>query len=146
MTAIIRPCLLGVPLLLGGLGCAKEPYKVAPVSGSVRLDGKPLANAWVTFMPIGTKENPDPGPTSSGKTDAQGRYTLAIEPNRPGAVVGKHKVSINAGGDGKGEDRDAGGPRLPREKIPEIFNNKTTLTFDVLAEGTEKADFDLKPR
>jgi len=145
----VRPCLLGVPLLLVGLGCGKDPYKVAPVSGTVTLDGRPLANTWVTFMPVGTKESPDPGPTSSGKTDAQGRYTLAIEPGRPGAVVGKHKVAINTlggGGDTKGDDRDAGGPRQPREKLPDVYNYKTTLTADVPAGGTEAANFELKSR
>ncbi|HJZ58381.1 MAG TPA: DUF4198 domain-containing protein [Gemmataceae bacterium] len=147
MTRLVRPGLLGVPLLVAALGCGGGPYKVAPVSGTVTLDGKPLANAWVTFMPVGTKDNPDPGPTAAGKTDAQGKFTLAIEPGRPGAVVGKHKVAINsAGGDEKGGDRDAGGPRGPREKLPDVYNYKTTLTFDVPPEGTETANFELKSR
>jgi hypothetical protein len=147
MTSIVRPCVVAVPLLLAAAGCGSEPYKVAPVSGTVTLDGKPLANAWVTFMPVGSKENPNPGPTSAGKTDASGRYTLAIEPGRPGAVVGAHKVSINTqGGDAKGDDRDAGGPRAPREKLPDVYNTRTTLTCDVPAAGTEAADFPLKSR
>jgi len=145
MTRTVRPCLLGAALLCAAAGCGKDPYKAAAVSGTVTLDGKPLADAWVTFMPVGTKEHPDPGPTSSGKTDAQGKYKLAIEPGKPGAVVGKHKVAVNAGGGTAGDDRDAGGPR-GKEKLPEKYNYKTTLTFDVPPEGTEKADFELKSR
>src|SRR5437870_4460006 len=103
MTRTVRPCLLGGALFCAAIGCGREPYKVAPVSGTVTLDGQPLAGAWVTFMPVGTRDSPDPGPTSSGKTDAQGKFTLAIEPGRPGAVVGKHKVAVNAGGSTSGE-------------------------------------------
>lgn len=151
MTGLVRPCVVGLPLLLSAAGCGSEPYKVAPVSGTATLDGKPLANAWVTFMPVGTKENPNPGPTSAGKTDANGRFTLSIEPGRPGAVVGAHKVSVNAAaGEGKGEDRDAGGTRAAKEKekekLPDVYNTRTTLTFDVPPEGTDKADFPLKSR
>jgi hypothetical protein len=63
-------------------------------------------------------------------------------------VVGPHKVSVNwsGGQDAKTEDRDAGGPRGPRERLPEVYNYKTTLTFDVPAGGTEAADFPLKAR
>src|SRR5262245_18422913 len=81
--------------LLGALGCSGEGYKVAPVSGRVTLDGKPLAGAHVHFAPVATKGKIDPGPTSQGKTDADGRYTLSLDTScRPGAVVGHHKVYI----------------------------------------------------
>ena len=57
-------------------------------------DGKPLVNAWVNFSPIGSKDH-DPGPTSQGKTDAGGRFTLRVDhPTQPGAVVGKSRVYI----------------------------------------------------
>src|SRR5262249_27200888 len=81
--------------LVFSLGCAGE--KVVPVSGLITLDGKPLANAYVTFQPIGRSGSPNPGPGSSGKTDAQGRYTLQVV-GRPdkGAVVGTHRVQIVA--------------------------------------------------
>src|SRR5262245_52492362 len=91
----MRCRLIVLGLLLPLLGCSGEGYKVAAVSGRVTLDGKPLARAYVHFAPIGSKDRIAPGPTSQGRTDSDGRYTLTLDSNRrPGAVVGKHKVYI----------------------------------------------------
>jgi hypothetical protein len=59
----------------------------------VRLDGQPLPNVKVEFVPdlsgFGAEMN------SSAITDEQGRYTLARAfTGQPGAVVGKHHVLI----------------------------------------------------
>jgi hypothetical protein len=135
--------------LLPSFGCG-QPYKVARVSGRVTLDGRPLTKASVTFAPVATKENDSPGPTAWGATDAEGRYALSITPDRPGAVVGKCRIYITTllsdpvAGDGAG-DRDAGGPvRRVRDRVPEKYNKRTELVFDVPAGGTDQANFDLK--
>src|SRR5438045_3919382 len=75
-------------------GCGQS-YKTAPVSGRVTLDGKPLANATVQFYPVAAPGT-DPGPTSLGHTDEDGRYTLSFVDSAAtkGALVGKHKVFI----------------------------------------------------
>jgi hypothetical protein len=133
--------------LLAALGCAGEGYKVAPVSGRVTLDGKPLAKAHVHFAPVGTKDRIAPGPTSQGQTDAEGRYTLTLDSNRrPGAVVGLHKVYIITVDTQvtPGERPDAGAPPKRREILPEKYNQDTILTCEVPARGTDSANFDLK--
>src|SRR5262245_62445218 len=129
-------------------GCGIGSYTISTVSGRVTLDGKPLAKASVTFVPMATQGNQSPGPTAQGKTDADGRYTLAVDPNRPGAVVGKCRIYITTIVPelmGKTDpDRDAGGPRtLVRDRVPEKYNMRTELVFDVPPGGTEKADFPL---
>ena len=44
-------------------------------------------------------------------------------------------------------DRDAGGIRhLVRDRVPEKYNMRTELVFDVPPEGTDKADFPLSSR
>ena len=52
-------------LLCGALvlvaGCGGNTPKLAPVSGVVKVDGKPYANAYVTFQPVGDSGNPNPG-------------------------------------------------------------------------------------
>jgi hypothetical protein len=130
-------------------GCG-GPYKVAPVSGKVTLDGKPLAKATVTFAPMATKENQSPGPTSHGGTDADGRFTLSLStaPPTPGSVVGKCRVYISTIlSDPVTDDRDAGGPvKRVRDKVPDRYNKKTELVFDVPAGGTDLANFDLTSR
>ena len=127
-------------------GCGK-PYKVAPVSGKVTLDGKPLPKATVTFVPMATKEDQSPGPTSHGGTDEDGRFplSLSVAPPTPGSVVGKSRVYISTVlSDPAPDDRDAGGPvKRVKDKVPEKYNLKTELAFVVPPEGTDKADFDL---
>ena len=72
-------------LLAAVVGCSGGP-KFAPVSGVVTLDGKPYAKAVVSFQPIGTADNPNPGRGSSAYTDENGRFVLKSddEPRRGG--------------------------------------------------------------
>jgi hypothetical protein len=127
-------------------------YKVAHVSGKVTMDGKPLTHAVVTFAPMGTKENLNPGPTAGALTDSEGRYTLKIDPKKSGAVVGMCRVYINTSLDdrskGGGVGLDAPGPfrHMAKEKIPAKYSRNTELTYDVPASGTDQADFELKSR
>jgi hypothetical protein len=68
-------------------GCAKSGADVAPVSGRITLDGKPLEFAIVTFQPAGKS------PASSG-TDKDGRYELMYKRGVVGAPVGQSRVTI----------------------------------------------------
>lgn len=135
--------LLGL-LALFSAGCGGASF--APVSGKVTLNGKALPNATVVFQPEGGKE---PGPGSSGTTDAEGKYELKVstDDKKPGAAVGKHSVSITAySGDAGGPESSApavGGGVLRKALLPEEYNAKTKLTFDVPAGGSTSANFDL---
>jgi hypothetical protein len=130
---------LGV-LLLVASGCA-EP-KVAPVSGRVTLDEKPLANATVLFLPVSQGSNPEAG--SSGKTDGLGHYVLQlITKNVKGAFVGNHKVSITAYA-GKKMSSNGSDALSRKGQVPAKYNTATELTFAVSPEGTASADFHLK--
>jgi hypothetical protein len=130
-------------------GCSSKPYSVAQVSGKVTLDGKPLSKASVTFAPMATKENQAPGPTAWGPTDAEGRYKLAFDPQTPGAVVGKCRVYISGllPDTAVNDDRDAGRKaKFIRDPVPEKYNTRTELVFEVPAGGTDQANFELKSR
>jgi hypothetical protein len=135
-----RACLAWVVLALLLAGCGGS-YKIAPVSGRVMLDGKPLANALVQFLPA-EGEDKAPRPTSIGTTDAEGRYSLVL--NTPqktkGAVVGKHKVMITLGAQGSSTETT---PTFHKQ-LPQRYNRKTELQADVPAAGREDANFDLK--
>jgi hypothetical protein len=78
----------------------------ADVTGRVLLDGKPLAGATVTFTP-------ESGSPSTGRTDADGRFTLAGD-GGPGVNVGRHNVRVVAGGPGQSGGFDSG-EQLTRE-------------------------------
>ena len=79
--------LLYVLLLTGAAGCGGGP-KLFPVSGLVTLDGQPLADAGVLFVPV------DKGPAASGTTDAAGKFRLTTT-NRSGAIAGHYGVAIS---------------------------------------------------
>jgi hypothetical protein len=147
---LMRSALLGLPLILLLAGCGGRPYGVAKVSGRVTLDNKPLAKASITFVPQATKENQAPGPTAAAFTDADGRYSLGIDSETPGSVVGRCRIFITTLiGDGKAQDPNddrPGPPVRPKDRVPEKYNMKTTLTFDVPAGGTDQANFDLSSR
>ncbi len=139
--------------LLAAAGCGSGPV-YAPVSGTVTLDGQPLAGVMVLFQPAAAAGSSDAGGVgSTARTDAQGKYTLAAStPDpRPGALVGRHTVRIAtpppAGAATGDPDSDAAnapkGAKAFRDPVPPRYNTATELSFDVPAKGTDKADFAL---
>ncbi|HCD03450.1 MAG TPA: hypothetical protein DER64_23290, partial [Planctomycetaceae bacterium] len=70
---------------------------LASVSGTITLDGKPLAGATVFFDPVTDMKNAQQRQTGSsiGRSDDQGVYTLAYPGDHDGAVVGMHTVRVN---------------------------------------------------
>jgi hypothetical protein len=134
-------------LLVAGCG---EGHRLADVSGRVSIDGKPTPNVHVQFEPIGSADNPNPGPGSIGITDEQGIYRLrTVWPQENGAVVGKHQVRINRQGRGGGDAEPATAAEMRARsaaairQLPARYNEKSELTFEVRADGTDSANFDL---
>src|SRR5262245_36844441 len=78
------------PLLCLAACSAGPPF--AEVSGVVKLDGVPMPEALVEFLP--DPERGTHGPRSSGRTDAEGRFRLVCDDEREGAVVGFHRVLV----------------------------------------------------
>ena len=78
-----------------------------------------------------------------GRTDAQGRYTLIYPGSVEGAVIGEHQVTITTF---VGENPDDEPPtERVAEKIPAIYNVKTTLTQKV-EKGSNTIDFPLESK
>lgn len=135
----MRHFLLGLALLAAGCGRTS----VAPVSGRVTLDGKPLAGATIIFQPESEEMNPGPG--SHGTTDAAGQYTLHLTTGDvKGAVVGRHRVSITAYEGGDEVPSSAPSSVFRKPLVPAEYNADTKLRFEVPAAGTTAADFELK--
>src|SRR5260370_31334400 len=91
MCHYLRLCPLFLLLVLP-LGCGQR-YQIAPVSGRVTMDNRPLAHAEVRFYPVGGQDIP----YSADVTDDQGKYKLhlGIDNNTEGAVVGEYRVIIS---------------------------------------------------
>jgi len=138
-------------VLVGLAGCGGgDSFEIAPVSGTVTLNGQPLADATIGFQPSGGEK--EQGPGSSGKTDAQGRYTLTTNDGRRGATVGTHQVRISTLKMAENKDvEDASifiklsksGSVLAPEKVPSKYAKEEPLTFTIPSGGTDKADFNL---
>ncbi|MBW3598219.1 MAG: DUF4198 domain-containing protein [Planctomycetes bacterium] len=76
-----------VALLAGGCGGVDHPT-THPVSGTVLYNGEPVADAVVSFQGENATK------LATGRTDAQGRFTLATYEPGDGAVPGKHQVTV----------------------------------------------------
>jgi hypothetical protein len=113
---------------LAGCGAKSD---LAAVHGKVTLDGQPLANAFVVFSPTAH------GTTSYGRTDASGSYEMMFTDNEKGAWIGENLVRISTA------DLDRGGGAGPKERVPIVYNQETTLKAEV-QRGGNTFNFDLK--
>jgi hypothetical protein len=123
-------------LWVAGLSGCGGP-KFYPVSGTVTMDGKPLADAMVVFIPESTSE----GRFAQAKTDDNGRYVLMQTTTKDGALAGKYKVSISTFIMGIPEFEPPV-PSIP-ETVPDKYNDETTLTVEVKPGEPNVFDFDL---
>ena len=108
--------------------------EIVPVSGVVKLDGQPLDQATVMFVP----EN---GRTAVGLTDASGTYRLQFTEDRWGTLPGSHRVMITTE---RAQSGGEGSPVIParKELLPKKYNAETELTAQVTADKPA-IDFDL---
>lgn len=140
---------LGLLLIAGGCGRGEGGPPLVPAEGVVTLDGKPLANADVMFIP----QEGTPGQALFGRTDAEGRFRVGTpDGKRQGAAVGRYKVTIQKLVKPDGSDfipdpnagpMDTGGFR---ELLPPRYANEaeTQLTADVPPEGSRELRFALQ--
>ena len=121
-------------------GCGPG-YEVVPVSGQVTWQGEPLAGWGVQFRPIA--EGPAaPSPGSHGTTDTEGRYTLhLVDPDRPGGVVGRHRIQITPPGAAEQDPLDDLGDPHAIQFPPHFLDG--SIEFTVLRGGTAEADLHL---
>lgn len=116
--------------LLVGAGCgevAKPIPKIAPVTGTLTLDGQPLAEANISF------EARDGSGMYLGRTDTEGKYFLTDQrAGDRGASLGEHRVRVE-------KPTEPGGP----DTLPERYTRGLELTATVTP-GENTIDFDLK--
>ena len=128
-----------VVLVLAGCGGESGPDLI-DVSGVVTLDGEPLPNATVRFVP--EESAGDNMRAATGETDDDGEYTLEYSLSRSGALPGKYKVAISTFREASIGEDGLDVPGKP-EKVPVVYNGETTLSADVSEENAVH-DFALK--
>ena len=137
-----RLCAAGLVVVLMGtcVGCGSGGGLVA-VEGNVTFDGQPVEEGSIAFEPA------DGAGPSAGGTIQQGKYALAAD---AGVLPGKKTVRITAVR--KTGKQVAGGLSGDSETmvdvvekyIPAIYNEKSTLTCEVVAGSVNQHNFDLK--
>jgi hypothetical protein len=134
---------IAIVICATGAGCSGS--KIAPVSGRVTLDGKPLAGVHVSFQPIAKAGDINPGGGSYAVTDAEGQFRLLlVEGEQPGAVIGKHRVEITARSEPIPANVDLARKPTPKVFVPAKYSRNSELTFEVPPGGTKDANFELK--
>jgi hypothetical protein len=115
-------------------GCGRQGPPLGTVHGQVTMDNQPVPRASITFSPQ------EPGPSSYGVTDGDGRYTLFFSDRQAGAVLGKHNVQIEALEPDEDENGNPVGPEPV--KIPQKYRVPGPLTGEVNA-GDNEINFPL---
>ncbi|EAQ81283.1 hypothetical protein DSM3645_22866 [Blastopirellula marina DSM 3645] len=127
-------------VLTWGCGGDQIDPEYKPVSGTVTLDGQPLPDAQISFVPPGT------GSSGSGFTDEYGKYELYYAARRGGAKLGENRVFITKNKPSTGKRGEfAGVSEADMEMLPARYNRKTELTATVEDKRNE-INFDLKSK
>ena len=142
--------LLGLLLISGcveGEPAVVKPSEIVPISGTVKLDGQPLAGARVVFV-----TSTDKSYNAEGTTNESGVYELTVPIGSKffaGAIPGIYKVYISRFVAPDGSPQDSSKPQeFPgRETVPMQYSvlSKTKLTATV-AIGRTTQDFELKSK
>lgn len=149
VSAILRPTILVMTALLTAAGCSRPVDRPAtfPVSGTVTLDGRPLAAALVTFQADGARY------WAEGKTDAAGGYALMTFAPADGAVPGSYQVAITKYEDAASvpEQVRERPDYIPRNLLPARYATAKSSGFTATVEPRTGADantfdFPLKSR
>jgi hypothetical protein len=117
-------------------GCNGNDANLGRVSGTVTLDGQPLANALLIFSPTHA------GAPSAGKTDSSGHYSLIYTADKTGAEIGEHHVWISTRQDAD-EDSDPPRTAVP-EQVPAKYRTGKELKVEI-QRGHNEIDFPLDP-
>jgi hypothetical protein len=128
---------LWIALCLVVPGCGGGDPSLVAVSGIVTLNGQPLKDATVEFVP---KE----GWGSLGKTDESGRYELLYRARKKGAIAGSHKVRITTGIEPNADSPLPEVQKGRKESVPAMYNSQSTLEAQVDAGKSTEHNFDLK--
>ena len=131
--------LCGTTLVLAlGCGGGERREGLAPVTGRITYNGQPVPAGQIYLYPV------DGNRQSSGSIEADGKYVLTSYKSGDGALIGKHRVVIDATQPvGPLPDPDdieamkAGPPRPPKRILPSQYYDqaRTPLEAEVKDEN-----------
>ena len=133
-------CSIALAAIVGCSG-GGDKYDRLPFSGTVTLDGQPLASGYVIFEPKSGQ------PTQSGGMISGGKFDV---PKKSGAVAGKYSVAIFSGAESSTGKAEAGTPEAELaakkntgERVPRKYNIDSILMVEIEAGKDNVFPFDL---
>jgi hypothetical protein len=134
--------LFVVVIGLSAPGCSESSDELPreAVSGTVTLDGEPLASGTIQFSPAGAGAG-----VGGGSKIEDGQFSI---PRATGLVPGDYQVSINSAGKRDETKPAVAGRRaaFAKELIPAKYNAKSTLTAKVEKGGSYDLKFELQSK
>jgi hypothetical protein len=122
---------LALAPLLGG--CGGPANGGVPITGQVTLDGQPVKEGAISFMPVDGKS------ASAGGKIIDGKYECAVPPGEKSVTIYANRVT----GQQPRDPSNPGGEKIDivEQYIPAKYNTNSTLKITVPAEGGQ---FDMK--
>jgi len=135
MIHTLRSIAVAGTLAALAVGCGASGPILIETEGTVTgSDGKPLANVMVQFTPVdsgGAKVV-----SSTGVTDAAGKFVLKADTGRIGALAGTHKVTLVDNAVAEVPDEDLGKKRIKAvNRIDADYGSPTTTPLEVTVEA-----------
>jgi len=131
-------------------GCSGGDYpETVAVTGAVTLDGQPVPEAIITFMPT------DGGRAATGYTNSSGQFTLTTYQPDDGAEPGAHQIAINPTEPppmpGDPVSMDGTKPASPKSYVPPFppkygDPRQSGFTAEVTPDGENDFKFDMKSK
>ncbi len=120
--------------------CSKSGPESAEVSGVVRLDGQPIEEGSIQFIPVEGTTGP-----SAGGVIKNGKYHID---RKGGVIVGKNRVELRAFKESASliQDPTAAQGVMTKVRVPAFppeYNDQSMLIRDITA-GSNTIDFDVQ--
>src|SRR5258707_14407081 len=123
-------------------GCGKKGPQRAAVSGHVTLDGQPINEGVIQFLPVEGTVGPE-----TGGIITNGQYDISHE---RGPIVGRSRIELRASKKTGGKIQDpTGRPGVLTDEYKEMFppgsNTNSSLVREIKDEPN-KLDFDIRTK
>jgi len=137
--------LTGLLVNLQSCGRPSDPYERIVVSGVVHVNGKPLEQGRITFVPMEGNSGP-----VAGSDINNGRFQTSRE---QGPGIGQYRVKVIGirktgrmvpGVEGSGSENDSNAMTAEiKQFLPPEYNEKTTLTVEITEASSQDLKFEL---
>jgi hypothetical protein len=143
LRALFLGSLLPLTVVLSA-GCSDKHGGRMEVTGAVKLQGQPLKDGLIRFVPLDGQDTPGGGPIQNGE------YKI---PRANGLKPGNYLVQLSSGDGKTPNEEEAGGPGgstniVSVDQIPDEWNVRSKQQVEVKSSGANRFDFDvpLNPR